>query len=177
MSSQLAIASTSHCLATDPSSVLCFCAYIIASWLQSSCPCSLRTALINCQLKTLCLKTHSQSPNSLTAWLDFTVFTSVAWQQLPMVDIPLLPGSRPHRLTTIWHHPLTAGFSWYFPLVISSPAELTNCRLSTNSLQLNSSSQWRLDSTTRFVPLVLVIESQNGPHRKWRGPHRKHCLQ
>jgi hypothetical protein len=39
-SSQSAIASTSRCLATDPSNVLYFRAYVVASWLQSSRPCS-----------------------------------------------------------------------------------------------------------------------------------------
>jgi hypothetical protein len=39
-SSLLAMASTSHCQETDVSNVLCFHAYVVASWLQSSRPCS-----------------------------------------------------------------------------------------------------------------------------------------
>jgi hypothetical protein len=38
----------------DPNNVLSFRAYVVASWLQSSRPCSLRTALTNRRLKTNC---------------------------------------------------------------------------------------------------------------------------
>jgi hypothetical protein len=69
-SSQLAMASTSRCLATEPNNVLCFCADV--SWLQPPRPCSWRTAPTNGRLKTNCLQTHSQSPNfhSLFDWLN-----------------------------------------------------------------------------------------------------------
>jgi ferredoxin len=38
-----------------PKNVLCFCAYVVASWLQSSHPCSLQTALTNCRHKIVLL--------------------------------------------------------------------------------------------------------------------------
>jgi hypothetical protein len=73
-----------------------------------------------------------------------------------MVDVPLLLVSCPRRLATISHQPLTAGFSWYSSLAVSSWAELTNCRLSSNCcLQTD----WQLEADS-------FIKRMHGPHRK-----------
>jgi hypothetical protein len=79
--------------------------------------------------------------------LAFTVFTSVAWQRLSTADIPLLPGSRPRRPVTISSPPLTAGLIWCFPSDFSSRAELTNCRLSTNTF-----------APTQLTPITRLTE-------------------
>jgi hypothetical protein len=55
---------TRHCLATDPNNVLCFDAYVVASWLESSRPCSLRIVFTNRRPETvlLCPWAPSQGP-------------------------------------------------------------------------------------------------------------------
>jgi hypothetical protein len=63
-------------------------------------------SLINCTLKELVTALYRSLSHTDTSVLSHGLHCA-AWYRLPTVDVPLLPGSRPRRLTAISHHPHT----------------------------------------------------------------------